>query len=125
MIHMKMHLLRLLFVSVLLLGIPPLTQAEDLGAIRSRMEQRVSQIDALKTSGVLGENNRGFLEVRSGDDQGVAAAENADRATVYAALAKKTGATADSVGKARAKQIAGASAKGVWVQAENGQWAKK
>jgi uncharacterized protein len=122
---MKTRLLRLLFVSVLLLGGLPLTQAQDFGAIRARMEQRISQIDALKTSGVLGENNRGFLEVRSGDDQGVAAAENADRAAVYAALAKKTGATADSVGKARAKQIAGASAKGVWVQAENGQWAKK
>jgi uncharacterized protein YdbL (DUF1318 family) len=117
MIHMKTHLLRLFFVSVLLLVTAPLTQAQDLGAIRSRMEQRVGQIDTLKTSGVLGENNRGFLEVRSGDDQGVAAAENADRAAVYAALAKKTGATADSVGKARAKQIAGASAKGVWVQA--------
>ena len=125
MIHMKTHLLRLFYVSVLLLGIPALTQAQDLGAIRARMEQRIGQIDLLKTSGVLGENNRGFLEVRSGDDQGVAAAENADRAAVYAALAKKTGATADSVGKARAKQIAGASAKGVWVQAENGEWAKK
>lgn len=122
---MKTFFVRLLFVSVLLLGVAPLTQAQDLGAIRSRMEQRVGQIDALKTQGIVGENNRGFLEVRSGDDHGVSAAENADRTAVYAAIAQKTGATADAVGKARAKQIAGASAKGVWVQAENGQWAKK
>ena len=89
------------------------------------MEKRIGQIDTLKTQGVLGEDNRGFLSVRSGDDQGVAAAENADRAAVYAAIAQKAGSSADAVGKARAKQIAAASAKGVWVQAENGQWAKK
>lgn len=122
---MKTFFIRLLFVSVLLLGATPLTHAQDLGAIRTRMEQRIGQIDTLKTQGVLGENNRGFLEVRSGDDKGIAAAENADRSAVYAALAKKTGATADAVGKARGKQIAAASAKGVWVQLENGQWTKK
>ncbi|CAM3082510.1 YdbL family protein [Rariglobus hedericola] len=122
---MKTLFTRLLFVSALLLAAAPLTQAQDLNALRGRMEKRISSIDALKTQGVLGENNRGFLEVRSGDDQGVAAAENADRSVVYAAIAQKTGSTADAVGKARAKQIAGASAKGVWVQAENGSWAQK
>jgi len=122
---MKKLLLRFLFVSVLLLGVAPLTHAQDLGAIRSRMEKRIGQIDTLKTQGVLGEDNHGFLSVRSGNDQGVAAAENADRTVVYDAIAKKTGTTADLVGKARAKQIAAASAKGVWIQAENGQWAKK
>ncbi|HEY9250333.1 MAG TPA: YdbL family protein [Rariglobus sp.] len=122
---MKPLFLRIFLFSTLLLGSAAPTRAEDLGAIRGRMEQRIGRIDALKTQGVLGENNRGFLDVRSGDDQGVAAAENADRASVYAALAKKTGASADDVGKARAKQIASASAKGVWVQLENGQWTKK
>jgi uncharacterized protein YdbL (DUF1318 family) len=122
---MKPFFPRLVLASALLLAVTLPAQAQDLGAIRGRMEQRIGQIDALKTQGVLGENNQGFLEVRSGDDQGVAAAENADRRAVYAALAKKTGATAAAVGKARAKQIAAASAKGVWVQAENGQWSKK
>ncbi len=122
---MKTSLLRLFVVSGLLFAAAPLVNAQDLGLIRDRMEQRISQIDALKTQGVLGENNRGLLEVRSGDDQGVAAAENADRNAVYAALAKKTGTSADAVGKARARKIATASAKGVWVQAENGQWSQK
>ncbi|MFA6962055.1 MAG: DUF1318 domain-containing protein [Opitutaceae bacterium] len=122
---MKKSIFSFLFIAVLTLGVAPLTHAQDLGAIRSRMEQRISSIDTLKTQGVLGEDNRGFLDVRSGDDKGVAAAENADRAAVYAAIAKKAGTSADAVGKARAKQIASASAKGVWVQAENGQWAKK
>lgn len=121
---MKTLFFRLLFVSILLFG-ATVVRAEDLGAVRGRMEKRISQIDALKTAGVLGEDNRGFLDVRGGNDGGVAAAENADRATVYAALAQKTGATADAVGKARARQIAAGSAAGVWLQRENGQWYKK
>ncbi|MFA6287771.1 MAG: DUF1318 domain-containing protein [Opitutaceae bacterium] len=121
---MKTLFFRLLFVSALLFAASAV-RAEDLGAVRGRMEQRVSKIDALKTSGVLGEDNRGFLAVRSGNDGGIAAAENVDRAAVYAALAQKTGATADAVGKARARQIAAGSAKGVWLQRENGEWFKK
>lgn len=122
---MKTSLLRYLFICVMLLGLAPLASAQNLGEIRARMEKRVGQVDALKASGVLGENNLGFLTVRTGDDQGVAAAENADRGVVYAALAKQTGATADAVGKARAKQIFAASAKGVWVQSPSGEWVKK
>lgn len=122
---MKTSLFRHLFICVMLLGFVPLASAQNLPEIRARMEKRVPQVDSLKASGVLGENNRGFLEVRSGDDQGVAAAENADRGVVYAALAKQTGATADVVGKARAKQIFAASAKGVWVQSPTGEWVKK
>lgn len=122
---MKSMFQRILFALVLFVGAGPLVQAQNLGEVKARMEKRVPSIDALKTQGVLGENNRGFLEVRSGDDQGVAAAENADRAVVYAALAKQAGATADAVGKARAKQIFAASAKGVWVQSPGGEWMKK
>lgn len=122
---MKTVFQRILFVLVLFIGAGPLVHAQNLGEVKARMEKRVSSIDALKTQGVLGENNRGFLEVRSGDDRGVAAAENADRSVVYAALAKQAGATADAVGKARAKQIYAASAKGVWVQSPSGEWLKK
>ena len=51
--------------------------------------------------------------------------ENRDRSAVYALIAKETGATADSVGRARAKQIAANSRPGVWVQDEAGAWKKK
>ena len=122
---MKTSLLRFVFLIAALLAVTVPAHAEDLGAVRTRIEQRINRIDVLKTQGVLGENNRGFLDVRSGDDEGVAAAENADRATVYEAVARKTGATPEAVGKARAKKIAAASAKGVWLQSEDGRWAKK
>lgn len=121
---MKPFFSRILFVWVLFFT-ATVVRAEDLGVVRGRMEQRVSKIDALKTSGVLGEDNRGFLAVRSGSDDGVVSIENADRATVYAALAQKTGATADAVGKARARQIVAGSAAGVWLQRDSGEWFKK
>ncbi len=101
--------------------------AQDLGAVQARMRERLPQIDALKADGALGENNRGFLEVREnkGDASSVSSAENADRTTVYAAIARQTGSTPAAVGAARAKQIATNSARGVWLQRENGEWYRK
>lgn len=118
-----------LLVAVLVLGFAsaPVVRAEDLGAVKSRMSQRLSSIDQLKAKGELGENNRGLLEQRAGGSEAasVASAENSDRIEVYAAIAKQTGTSADQVAKARARQIAAASAKGVWVQDESGKWAQK
>lgn len=122
---MKTSFFRLVLVLSALVLAPVVSRAEDLGAVRARMEQRLPQIDSLKASGALGENNRGLLEARSGDAGSVAAAENRDREAVYAELAKRTGATADSVGRARAKQIAANSAPGVWLQRESGEWYQK
>lgn len=102
--------------------------AESAADIRRRMEQRLPQIDTLKAQEVLGENNRGFLEERKGGSAGagsVVADENRDREAVYAFIAKETGASAVSVGRARAKQIATNSRPGVWVQDESGAWQKK
>lgn len=115
-----------LFAALCLLALPAF--AESAAAIRGRMEQRLPQIDALKAQEFLGENNRGFLEERKsgGANAGaVVADENRDRREVYALLAQQTGATPDSVGKARAKQIAANSRGGVWVQDEGGAWKKK
>lgn len=123
---MKLTFIRPALVVIALLVAPTVSRAEDLGAVRARMEQRLSKIDALKSSGALGENNRGFLEARtSGEANGVASDENRDRGAVYGELAKRTGASAESVGHARAKQIAANSAAGVWLQREDGQWYQK
>lgn len=102
--------------------------AESAADIRRRMEQRLPQIDTLKAQEVLGENNRGFLEERKSGvagATGVVSDENRDREAVYAYIAKETGASADSVGRARAKQIAANSRSGVWVQDEAGAWKRK
>jgi uncharacterized protein YdbL (DUF1318 family) len=99
--------------------------AENAGDIRRRMEQRLPQIDALKAQEIVGENNRGFLEDRKPGSGSTVSDENRDREAVYALIAKETGATADAVGRARAKQIATHSKGGVWVQDESGAWKKK
>lgn len=125
---MKSLLFRLCLVAGALFLATAAVRAQDLGAVRARMEQRLSRVDALKARGALGENNRGFLEVRGGRDEeaaALAAEENRDRETVYAAIAKQTGSTPAAVGAARAKQIAANSAAGVWLQRENGEWYRK
>ena len=82
---------------------------------------------ALKTSGAIGENNRGLLEARGGGGNSakVIADENSDRAMLYAEAAKRTGVSAEEAGKARARQIAANSAPGIWLQREDGSWYKK
>jgi len=96
--------------------------------LQRRMRERLPQLDALKEKGVVGENNRGFVEVREGGDasaSGLVSEENRDREAVYELIAKQTGSTAENVGKARAKDIAARSKSGVWVQDESGRWTKK
>ncbi len=115
-----------LFVAFLLSAIAPAFASEQ-DVAQQRIASRQSTVASLKEKGVLGENNRGLLEVRQneGDADRVAADENRDRGIIYAELAKKTGASPDSVGRARAKQIAANSRPGVWVQDEAGKWTKK
>jgi uncharacterized protein YdbL (DUF1318 family) len=115
------------FAAVSLLAVAAV--AESAGDIRRRMEQRLGAIDTLKAQEAVGENNRGFLEVppaaKGGGAGNVVAEENRDREAVYALIAKETGATADAVGRARARQIAAGSRAGVWIQDEGGAWKKK
>ncbi len=120
-------LLRLLVVSIALFTATAAVQAQSLDELRQRMEKRLPDIDALKSKGAVGENNKGMLEPRDGSSAAVAAAaeENKDRTAVYAALAKRTGSTPEAVAQARAKQIIQRSAPGVWVQRENGEWYRK
>jgi uncharacterized protein YdbL (DUF1318 family) len=104
-------------------------RAEDLAAVRARMSERLPALVALRQQGAIGENNRGYTEVRR-DAQGasaVSAAENRDREIVYAAIAKQQGGgvSAEQVGRARARQIAAQSPGGTWLQSESGQWYQK
>jgi len=117
----------LMLALVLGLGVVAVHAAENLDAVKARMKQRLSQVDQLKASGAIGENNRGFLEVRGGggDAASVVSAENRDREAVYAEIAKRAGSTSEQVGKARARRIAAASEAGVWLQREDGNWYKK
>ena len=95
--------------------------------IKARMKQRLPVIVELKTKGIVGENNAGYLEFVGAkrEKADVVAAENKDRQTVYAAIAKQQGTTAELVGKRRALQISKKADPGEWVQDANGNWIQK
>ena len=103
----------------------PLAAGQDLDAIKTRMTERLPTIDALRAKAIVGEDNQGYLSFlveATKENEAVVKAENADRKVVYTAIAAKTGATPEAVGKSRAKGVASRVAKGVMVQDENGKW---
>jgi len=95
--------------------------------IRARMLARLPEIKVLKDKGLVGENNKGFLEFvgQQKEKQGVVTAENRDREMVYKAIAKQQGTTVELVGKHRAIQIANKARPGEWLQDANGKWYQK
>ena len=95
--------------------------------IRDRMIARLPEIKALKAKGLVGENNKGYLQFvgQQKEKQDVVTAENQDRQKVYTAIAKQQGTTAELVGKHRAVQIAAKAQPGTWLQDANGKWYKK
>lgn len=96
--------------------------------IKARMQERLPTLDQMKTEGIIGENNLGFLEFVPGaakQKQDVVKAENQDRQTVYDAIARQQKTTAEFVGKRRAIQIAEKAEPGVWLQDSSGNWYKK
>lgn len=95
--------------------------------IKTRMKQRLPVIIELKAKGIVGENNAGYLEFIGAkrEKADVVAAENQDRKTVYAAIAKQQGTTTELVGKRRALQIANKANPGEWVQDASGKWIQK
>jgi len=95
--------------------------------IKARMKERLPVITALKAEGVIGENNKGYLEVIGGKKakKDVINAENSDRKQVYTAIAKQQGTSVDLVGKRRAKQIAKKAKPGQWIQDQSGKWYQK
>ena len=95
--------------------------------IKARMKNRLPVIRALKAEGIIGENNKGYLEFISGNkaEADVVNAENSDRREVYNDIAKQQGTTVDLVGKRRAIQIAKRAIPGQWLQDESGKWYQK
>ena len=95
--------------------------------IKVRMKNRLPVIKKLKAQGIVGEDNNGYLQFVGGNKTkaDVVAAENKDRKTVYTAIAKQQGTTAELVGKRRALQIAKKANPGEWVQDAGGNWIQK
>ncbi len=96
-------------------------------SIKERMAARIPAINALKDQEAIGENNKGFLEYRTGGkpQSQLVADENNDRAIVYDAISKQQGAPAALVGERRAAMIVENGPGGHWYQKPDGTWYKK
>ena len=96
-------------------------------AIKQRMIKRLPEIKALKDQGIVGENNKGYLEFvgQKKAKADVIKAENNDRRQVYQAIAKQQGTTVEVVGKHRAVQIANKASPKDWIQDGEGKWYQK
>jgi uncharacterized protein YdbL (DUF1318 family) len=94
---------------------------------KAAMRERVPALDRLKATGAVGEANTGLVAVRtaSADTEALVAAENADRAVLFADLARRNGGTVEAAGREFARQLARASKPGVWLQRDDGTWYRK
>lgn len=100
------------------------SQAASAQEIQEQMKARYPVITNMKDSGMVGENNKGYLEFRAAkhQNQDIVDAENSDRKTVYQAIASKQNTTADLVGSRRAIAIAENGKSGQIFQREDGTW---
>ncbi len=91
---------------------------------------RFSQIQSLKSSGSIGENNRGYVEVLNGSVSSriVTEAENADRKVIYQAIVDQ-----NQIGPSGLVQVEAAFSEvqrekarpGDYVQPPSGDWQQK
>ena len=121
------HKTIIVLLPVFILGILLTNAYASSKSIKKRMIERLPTIRALKDKGLVGENNKGYLEFVSSKQENadVVEAENKDRKTVYEAIAKQQGTTVALVGKHRAIQIANKAQAGELLQDANGKWYKK
>jgi uncharacterized protein YdbL (DUF1318 family) len=111
-------------VSLFLFGLFFLSVSAHAQDIKSRMKDRLPVIKSLKMRGVIGENNRGYLQFlgEKREKENVVNAENQDRKTVYSAIAKQQKTTLEVVERHRAAQIEQKAEPREWLQDANGKW---
>jgi len=93
-----------------------------------RMKNRLSDVIAAKDSGILGEGEDGFLHLRKQNDshaKKLVDSENADRRSLFQALAQKTGGSEETVARKFSQGIAGKAKKGHWFRKASGDWVQK
>ena len=120
----RIFVVRVLTFTAILFAISSVTFAQD---IKARFKDRLPKIIELKSQGIIGENNQGYLNfvgnVRQMQD--LVEAENRDRRTVYEEIAVREGTTVQTVGQRRALQLRDLANPGDWVQNDAGKWYRK
>jgi len=95
--------------------------------IKERMKKRLPAIAALKTKGIIGENNKGYLGFVTSvmEQEDVINTENIDRKKVYTYFAKQQNTTLDIVENIQAQRKAEKTDPGEFFQNPDGTWVKK
>ena len=95
---------------------------------RKRFAERRAALNSALKEQLIGENNRGFLELRA-DDAKVSAelkklveAENADRTTIFTNIARRQNSTPEFVGERFAARMAERAPSGIPIQNVQGEW---
>lgn len=116
-----------IFVTLLLTTVLFAGLNSQAASVKERMLARIPAINSLKDKGLVGENNKGYLEYRtdSKPEQQLVGDENKDRNSVYAEIAKQQKVDITLVGQRRAKQISEIGGKGHWFQKPDGAWYQK
>jgi uncharacterized protein len=114
----------ILIFTAMLLVMPSVSSAQD---IKARFKDRLPQIIELKSRGIIGETNHGYLDYVGSvrEMQDVVDAENRDRRIVYEEIARQQGTTVQTVGQRRALQLRDLANPGDWVQDDAGRWYRK
>jgi len=116
-----------LFMLVVLLS-PSFSVESPVKAAKARIVNRLKLIIELKAQGIVGENNRGYLELLNKEEKRykeLVDAENRDRRIIYQYIAKTQGVSLEAVERLRAKQIRERAPSGQWLQDDDGRWYKK
>ena len=100
--------------------------------VKQALENRRDRFDnlkALQSSGKIGENNRGYVQVLAQDDslQAVVKAENEDRSIIYETIAEQNGLedVIETIEKVFAQVQREKASSGEMIQLENGEWITK
>jgi uncharacterized protein len=95
--------------------------------IKARFKDRLPKIIEMKSRGIIGETNQGYLDYVGNvrEMQDVVDSENKDRRLVYEEIARKEGTTVQIVGQRRALQLKDLAKPGDWVQDDAGRWYRK
>jgi uncharacterized protein YdbL (DUF1318 family) len=92
-------------------------------------KERFEDLRALESSGAIGENNRGYVEILTNDPkaQSVVDAENNDRQIIYKVIAQQNGLenALSTIESAFAEVRKDKAESGSKIQAEDGKWVTK
>jgi len=106
-------------------------------ALKTAIKKRFPKLIPYFQKGIIGENNRGLLEIKSWQGVSLAKrakvkqlveAENKDRTNLYQEVAKNMGIDPSQLGKVQkifAKQWQKTAPSGTWIQTEDGKWVRK